>query len=123
MSGLEVFERDTVRRGSAPAVTIETSKRLRLNAAAYRALQETTHVVLLFDPDTRRIGLRPCTPDNPIAYKVSALSRTRSRVISSAAFLRHYRIDTSRTRRYVASMEDDMLVVDLNAECRAVIRR
>jgi hypothetical protein len=72
---------------------------------------------LLFDRENRKIGIKPVDPTSPRGFPVRPQGRNGSTfIIAGQSFTKHYGIDTSVARRYAAAKEDDMLVVDLNAD-------
>lgn len=87
---------------------------MSLNLAAYKALGAPDAVELLWDRDERRMGLRKVDRETDHAYLVRPLGKGNSTwLISGTAFMTHYGIETPVARRYLASVEEDMLVLDL----------
>lgn len=77
----EVFKhRNIPNRGVA--VTITVRGQLLLSTAAHRELGETRHVTLMFDRDTRTIGVQPCD-DSGDGFRV-----TTARSVNATAFVR-----------------------------------
>ena len=117
----EVFDKRAVPTTDQPWVTIQKGGAFSLNRAAHEALDGPEAVQLLYDPEERLIGFRATDPQGPIAYPVrrtSAKRQTRNStwVISGAGFCKYYGIDTSKARRFHATLKNDILVVDLNSE-------
>ena len=104
-------------RSTERAVTVSgrgtRARPFRLGRAAWAALGEPTHVVLLWDGERRRIGFRAAPADDPNAYPVGTVNRGRQRTVYGAAFLRHHGLLDLPTRRYPARMVGDVLVVEL----------
>jgi hypothetical protein len=65
-----------------------TQGRGTLSRQAVTILGEPSHVVLLWDADTRTVGLRPASNAEPHAVKLS----TRSWQVSMVAFCTHFGI-------------------------------
>lgn len=108
-----------VGRGSKPVpqrarVTLTRRGKATLNKVAFHLLGGPTAVVLLYDPGTRSIGFRPAGRETPHAYPVTTMGGS-SASVTIIAFARHYGVDLSETRTYDATLEDGVLVIDLNA--------
>lgn len=115
MSDFEVFSRDLAPLNSQPLVTVQKRGAISLNRAAHVALRSAVAVELLFDREQRIIGLRPVAPRAAHAYPLRPATSSPSGpfVISAMAFLRHYEVDTTVSRRWVAYFDDGMLCVNL----------
>jgi hypothetical protein len=117
----EVFDKRAVPATDKPWVTIQKRGTFSLNRAAHEALDSPEAVQLLLDRERQIIGFRATDPDGPIAYPVRRTSAKRQTqnstwVISGGGFCKYYGIDATKARRFIASMEDDVLTVDLNSE-------
>lgn len=109
----EVFKRRNIpNRGMA--VTIDRKGRLVLSTAAHCALGEPRHVALLFDRDTRTIGIQPCD-DQADGFLV-----TTARAVSAAPFVDAFDIPHAHTVRRPAVMRDGILCVETDTEGVAV---
>lgn len=115
MLDFEVFkERGARRQEKQPVVTIQKKGVLTLNPAAIEALGTPPAVELLFAPQARTIGIRAADPSLSHVYNLRQPSRSRTRIVAAAAFLRHYGIEADTTQRYLALMMGDILAVDLS---------
>lgn len=116
MDNFEVF-RSKGARTSGPTDTLTIGKRgqLAIGRDAYGQLGEPEAVELLYDPDTKHIGLRPVEPGSDTAYAVRGGAHT-SYTVSGTAFLKYYKIpfDGTAVRRH-AEVRDGVLCVDLNS--------
>ncbi|HEY4269061.1 MAG TPA: hypothetical protein VGM94_12805 [Galbitalea sp.] len=65
-----------------------------LNAAAQRLLGDTTFVQLLWDADTKRIGIMPAAQDAPDAFRVT--TAPSQSIITSKAFVETYDLPLSK---------------------------
>ncbi len=88
------FEKFAPGRSSAdgrgvPTLRILSGGRLVLNAAAQRMLGDITFVQLLWDADTKRIGIMPSTQDDPDAFRVT--TAPSQSIITSKAFVEAYK--------------------------------
>jgi hypothetical protein len=99
----EVFKRP--RASQRPLlVTVQENGALRLNAAAYRAIDQPTYVLLLHDPETEAVAVRPCGQSSGVTFRAGG-----SGLISCAEFIRHTGLTLGR---YPARVDGDLLVVD-----------
>ena len=115
--GFETFQRQRVAAGRDPAVTIQRKGVISLNIPAYEALGKPEAVELLYDRVEKLVGLRKADPSVEHAYMVRGLGRAQrynsNWLISGTAFTQFYEIPTETARRWIGSMQDDMLVIDL----------
>ncbi len=110
----ETFTRQR-RTGRQPYVTIQKKGVISLNKAAFDELDSPEYVELLYDRDARLVALRKVDSSLEHSYQVRApVERHATWVLSGAAFVSYYEIDTSTTVRRAAHMDGDMLIVDLN---------
>ena len=114
----EVFTHHSTRAARGSTVTITARGGLTLSADAYHLLAEPSHVDLLFDVDTQTIALRASAADSTNAYPVR--QQGKSFLVSGTAFARFNGIDTSRSRRWPARMEDGMLQFTLTDQAASV---
>ncbi len=98
-----------------PAVTLLRSGGLSLNRAAFQVLSFPKNVVLAFDPDTKRVGIRGAGVDESYAYPVRQTSDD-AYWIAAQSFLRYYGIHVPETVRYASDRDGTYLVVDLMEE-------
>ncbi|MBE7188990.1 hypothetical protein [Jatrophihabitans endophyticus] len=123
MPDFEVFDKSVLHHGHGPAVTILKGRVLSLNRDAYVALEQPGAVELLFDRKKRIIGLRAVDPSVPHACFVRSSGRSSNapHLVSAMAFLAHYEIDTSESRRWRCWVEDDVLCLNLEDESEVVV--
>ncbi|WP_354573700.1 hypothetical protein [Frigoribacterium sp. UYMn621] len=94
-----------------PVVYVLSEGRLKLNAEAVRRLGDTTWVQLLWDDDTKRIGIKPATETSPLAVRV-APGESQATITSKAFVVAHKLPFKVRMRiawngdMWVASTED-----------------
>lgn len=118
MSHFEVFTKALVPLKRDPTITIQKNGAISLNKAAQVALGSPEAVELLYDQNTRTVGLRGVDADADHAYAVRS-SRGNGLspfVISAMAFLHFYDIDVTVSRRWSAYLYDDVLCIDLDDE-------
>jgi len=109
----EVFHRPRAARGPM-LVTVQENGVLRLNMAAYRALDQPTYVHLLYDgpplvttasgPWCERIAIRACAGSSDTTFRAGG-----SGMIGAAEFIRYIGLAPGK---YPAAFVDDLLVVD-----------
>lgn len=115
MTNFEVFRKGSARGGSELWVTVQKRGTVSLNRASYMALGAPAAVELLYDPQDQVIGFRAVDVHAEHARFVRSSTGRQSGpyVITVIAFLRFYGIDIDVTRRWPASMRDDVLSIDL----------
>lgn len=110
----ETFTRQR-RTGRQPFVTVQKKGVISLNKAAFEALDSPDYVELLYDRDARLVALRKVDSSVEHSYQVRApVEGHATWVLSGAAFVSYYEIDTSSSVRRAAHMDGDMLIVNLN---------
>jgi len=113
----EVFDKRAATATKNPMVTVQRGGNFSLNRAAYQAMGEPETVELLFDRENRFIGFRPVPSTSARGFPVRPQGKASPTtfMIAGHAFAKHYEIDASTARRYGVQMQDDILVLDLNA--------
>lgn len=87
----------------APRLGVQSKGRVSINPAGLEALGKPTHVVLLFDPDAMRLGIRGATEEEGHSYRLTETGKeTDSRTVSLVALFHHYGIQVDEDR-YVGS--------------------
>jgi hypothetical protein len=115
--GFEVFEKNSAPIPTVPAVTIQRRGLISLNRAAFEQFGRPEAVELLWDSDRKVIGLRPTNPENPNAYPARPQSAKSNRgpvLIAGNLFTRYIGLDTSEARRWVPTLEEGILCIDLS---------
>jgi len=86
----------------------------------YRNMGEPEAMLLLYEPSSRTIGLKPEHPDTSNAVLVRARHARSNRVVRSMPFLRENGIEIDRTLRFpYPFIEDKVLVLDLRTAVNA----
>jgi hypothetical protein len=80
-----------------PTLRVVSGGRLILNAAAKRMLNGTKFVQLLWDPETKRIGLRPSDEGDVAAFRVA--DAPSQAVITSKSFVTANAIHSTQKMR------------------------
>jgi hypothetical protein len=95
------------RPAGGPSVTVTDNRLLLVNRAATEALGGPQRVLLFFDREGRRAGIRKADGDDPRSYSATPRSNGKQVSVSASRFVRHHKIADGR---YPAEMEGDMLV-------------
>ncbi len=85
-----------------------------INLQTYIKLNEPEAVVLLYDPDTRTIGVKPSRLDVPNAIQVHIRHARYNRVIRSRPFLKENGIELNGTIQFPTAVLDRTGVLILN---------
>ncbi len=115
MDGFEVFEKYHSRSVKELYVTIQKRGTISLNRAAFQAMGNPKFAELLFNRTKRLIGIRPTNSPTGRTAPIRKQGQSESYLIAGLTFTKEYDIDSSVARRYVATMQENMLVVDLNS--------
>ncbi|MDQ2787943.1 MAG: hypothetical protein M3Y58_23410 [Chloroflexota bacterium] len=98
-----------------PWISVLRKGRVSLNAVALDDLGNPTHVVLLFDPETREFGVRAAKPEEMHAYKLRKETEGTAESASVLALWSYYDIDVDRyVGRYPAKKTNNILVISLS---------
>lgn len=122
MPNFESFSRTMLPLKADPQLTVQKRGAISLNRSAFAALGFPDSIELLYDREQRVVGLRPVDPkaDNAYAVRRASTSTSGPWVISAMAFTKYYDIDTTRTLRWPAYLDNDVLCADLSAPGIAV---
>ena len=106
--GFEIFTRKMTRT-TDPMVTLMSTGRIALNKTASARLHDKAieRVVLMWDKDTRRVGIKPFTKRDSRTYKVSFSGKGNSAAMSTTTFLQYINYKMDKTRSYPVSWSDD----------------
>lgn len=94
-------------------VTIQRRGTFSFNLAARAAIGDPEAVELLYDTEDRLIGFRPVESSHPRAYALRKQGRANNWIVGGQAFTKAFKIDTDTAKRYLATAEDGVLIVDL----------
>jgi hypothetical protein len=115
MDDFEVFEKYHSRSVKELFVTIQRRGNISLNRAAFRAMGSPEFAELLFNRSKRLIGIRPTKSRSGRTVPIRKQGQSESYLIGGLTFTKEFDIDSSVARRFVATMQGNMLVVDLNS--------
>jgi hypothetical protein len=108
-----VRDQRPTRPAGGPSVTVTDNRLLLVNRTATEALGAPARVLLFFDRDGRRAGIRGADADDPRSYSATPRSNGKQVSIAASRFVRHHRIADGR---YPAELEDGMLVFGVGPE-------
>lgn len=98
-----------------PVISIHRNGYLAVNSQAKeKYFKGHSHVVLFFDPEENKLGMKPVKLASRKAYKISSTAHSMS--VSAKAFLDWFKIDYSKTRSFEPEKEDDLLVLKLDED-------
>lgn len=108
----EVYQKIAGRIASkVPTLTLRLNGTFALNPAAYQLLNLAPRVQLLFNADTKQIGIIAATEETLNYFNVSRPGRERSGYISGRGFVQHYGITLTAPRRWLVHLTDDGILV------------
>lgn len=113
----EVFEKKSAPLAKIPSVTVQRRGLISLNRSAHALIGSPEAVEFLWDGERRIIGLRATEETNPNAYPVrpqSSKSEGGPVLVAGSAFTKFHGIDTSKAYRYVPTLEDGILCIDVS---------
>lgn len=100
----------TSRALNFPAISVLEAGTLNLNPLAVELLGKGVRdVELLYDPEGKRIGIRPLQQPRPNSRKVSKRKSTSS--VNARPFLKQCKVNLKRTTRYRARKDEEGIVV------------
>ncbi len=118
MPNFETFTKRMTPLVKQPYVTIQKRGTISLNASAHAALGSPEAIELLYDSGEQIVGFRgvPKTAEHAYPLRAQAGKSVGPYIVSGTAFVRYYGIETTVSRRFVATMQDDVLCIDLKLE-------
>jgi hypothetical protein len=115
LEGFELWDRSTRapehREVKTAFVSIRVGGTIGVNTTAYAMWGEPEACRVMFDPERRRLGLKPVSSDDPQGYEMHRCSQV---AISCKKLFEYYGVEIVETRRYYdPKIVDGVLVVDL----------
>jgi len=111
----KVEKNSRVGRGSAePMISLRASKTIGINKQALdEYFEDATHVVLYYDEENDRLGLKPDAGEDDSGYTISRSNSGGS--VGCSSFLKHHDlVDEDQTRQY------EPYTYELNADTELV---
>lgn len=118
----ETFDKRSGRLVKVPEVTIQRSGSIGINAAAAYLIGEPEAVEMMFDREQNRVGVRPVPRETAHAYPCRPIKNRASFLVNCTAFFEYYRIPHEESVRREVTVEEGVLVVDLNDAGRVSLR-
>lgn len=115
--GFEVFEKKSAPLAKVPSVTIQRRGLISLNRAAYALIDNPEAVVLLWDQERRVIGLKPAPIEDQNAYPARPQTPKSDKgpvMVAGSLFTQYYKIDTAESYRWVPTVVDGILCIDIS---------
>jgi hypothetical protein len=109
----EIYNRKVVRRGS-PSITATKLGRLAINKTASQFLEKNAveFVLLLWDAENRKIGIRPIGKKDPRSYNVVYGNKGNGAGFSAKTFLDYIGLDYSISRVLQATWNGDQEILE-----------
>jgi len=112
------FERftETRARGLIPKASIWGRGQIGFNKSAVLKFQINmyNYLVLFYDPDSKRIGIKLTNKEEEGAIKITKKLASGGALVSAKSFIFHYDINASKTRNYDLEVDRDsgLIVID-----------
>lgn len=121
--GFETFQRNTRTNPMSQQKTISilASGIASISAASYEAMGKPEQVELLFDPETRRAALKPVEEKTENSYELKHRGKAGAQVQMSG-FCSYNNIPRKPSRVFDATLEDGMLVFDVDHPVKNIHR-
>lgn len=109
---------------ASPVITIHKTGSFSLNETAYNAIGRPKFVTLLKHKDFPIFGIQPADSltETSIAIKQTG-NLSKSYSIQNRTFSTYHQINTDYTKRYKASIQEGILLVDLEAYTPVISNR
>ena len=97
-----------------PIISISKQGIIGLNQACYnKYLKQYSYVILLFDKDSNKIGIKPTNEDKINSYKIRVTRNGSLAQISATAFLKYFNILYEKTRIYTCMWNDEEKLLEV----------
>ncbi len=110
---LELFRGRTRRQPDELSLTLQRGGRFVISQTVVDLMGDPPKVELLFNQDTQQMAIRAAVPGSAFAYPLRRHQRPSTRLITGNRFTSYYGIARDATRRYKATWDGAMLLVDL----------
>jgi hypothetical protein len=102
----QIYEK-TVQRSISPSITISQLGRINFNGAAAKILHDNgvESVLLMWDPESRRIGIRRIARKDSRSYTVHYARKNAWAGFAAKGFLMHIGYDYSKTTAFPAEWD------------------
>jgi hypothetical protein len=111
---LELFDHTGASKADKrPYISLQVRGSFQINRAAYELMGKPQAIHLLYDRERSIVGFRPAKEGERASYTVRTPNPSTFSV-SGQAFVNHYELELTQTRRYVAERYGDVVIIDLN---------
>jgi len=109
----EIFTRKTPRMGT-PSVTLNSYGRMQFNKPATARLEKEAveYVLLLWDPELQKVGVRSIGKKDPRAYRVAYGAKGNGAGFSTKTFFDYIRLDYSESKSIPVQMGDGDILLE-----------
>jgi len=98
-----------------PLISLQLRGSFQINRAAYELIGMPTKIQLLYNKEKHLVGFRKVKEDERASYNVRKSRTSSTYVVSAQAFVNHYDIPLTETRRYLVMTYGEVVGIDLNA--------
>lgn len=109
----EIFTRK-IRKLQTAAVTLNSYGRMQFNKSATARLEKDAveNILLLWDKDSRKVGLRSISKKDPRAYKVAYGAKGNGAGFSTKTFFDYIGLDYSESRTIPVEIGDGEILME-----------
>ena len=116
----EEFDEPGTPRIAKLHVSMSPTGTMLISSNTYEALQQPTHVVMLWDGETDTVGIRPVPPRTLNAFRLYDSGRSGAYRFHALRFLVKHEIKLDNTVRFpTAAIEDGVLILELKYRVRS----
>lgn len=113
--GFEIYVKGSTPPTRGPRISILKRGAISFNEAAFGMLGSPAAVQLLFNTESRVVGVRAVEEQHPSAHPVRTNQGARSYVVGCGGFFQHFDIRYDHSRRYTPRFEANTLLFDVDA--------
>jgi len=108
------FSRKSITRGKEPMIAILKTGNFWINGfCRQKFLKDYEYVMFFYDEEKKIIGIKPSSEDED-AYRIREVPRGKGVLVSGSAFLKYFKIDYKKTRRFKVSWDDENKLLKIN---------
>jgi hypothetical protein len=114
--GYELFDYTGASKSDKrPYISLQIRGSFQINHAAFVLMGEPNCVRIFYNREKRMVAFQPAKEGERAAYRVRKAPNAFTYSVAAQAFINHYGIDVTETRRYHAAKDDSVVAIDLNA--------
>jgi len=112
----ELFDHTGASRSDKrPFISLQIRGSFQINQAAFELMGKPNEVRILYNREKRMVGFQLAKAGERAAYRVRKAQNAFTYSVAAQAFVNHYDIELTETRRYLAKKHGDVVAIDLNA--------